>query len=123
VLLHHRDVQNLLRVCLRTHPSTSLTLTQEDEEGMIRVLVESEIAKRVEVDENGCKLLTILARLISQIFTFCSWATGTGKSRNNQIFKADLVWSSGWRCGRYRGTWSGEYRRSRSYSEMNRDRL
>jgi hypothetical protein len=31
-----RDIQDLLRVCLRTHPNPSLTLVQEDEEETIR---------------------------------------------------------------------------------------
>ena len=60
VLLHHRDVQDLLQVCLHTHPNFSLTLVQENEEETMRVLTESGVAERVEIDENGGKLLTIL---------------------------------------------------------------
>ena len=101
VLLHHHDIQGLLQVCLRTHLNPSLTLVQEDEEETMRVLAESGVAERVEVDENGGKSLMVLAWLISQVFTLDSWATG--KPWNNRIPKANLV-ASWRRCERCRGT-------------------
>jgi hypothetical protein len=61
VLLHHSDIQDLLRVCLRTHLNPSLTLVQDDDEETIRVLAESGVAERVEIDENGGKSLPVLA--------------------------------------------------------------
>ena len=61
VLLHHHDVQDLLQVCLRAHLDFSLTLVQEEEEQTIRVLAESGVAERVEIDENGGESLTVLA--------------------------------------------------------------
>ena len=55
LLLHHRDIQDLLRVWFCIHPDPSLTLVQGDEEESIRLLDESGIAQRVKIDENGGK--------------------------------------------------------------------
>ena len=44
-------------------------MIQEDEGETIRVLAESGIAERVEIDENGGRSLTIPVRPISQLFT------------------------------------------------------
>ena len=112
VLLHHHDIQDLLRVCLYTHLNHSLTLVQENEDETIRVLTESGVVERVEIDENGGRSLLVIAWLISQAFTLGSWATG--KPWNIPIFKAHLVVSWRWRCGRCQGTWSGEYRGNQS---------
>jgi hypothetical protein len=64
VLLHHRDIQNLLQVCSRIHPNSSLTLVQEGEEETIQVLTKSGVAERVEIDKNGGKSLMALTLLV-----------------------------------------------------------
>ena len=53
VLLHHDDIQDFLQVRFCTRLSFSLMLAQGDEEELSRLLAESRIAERVEVDENG----------------------------------------------------------------------
>ena len=70
------------------HPDPPLTPLQEDEEDTRRALAESGVAEQVEIDENGGKLLALLARLISQAFTLGSWATG--KLRGNWILRGGL---------------------------------
>jgi hypothetical protein len=74
---------------VRTHPSASLTLVQEDEEETMRVLAESGVAEWVEIDEDGGKLFTVLVWLIPQVFTPGSRATG--ELWNSQILRADLA--------------------------------
>ena len=74
---------------MRTHPSTSLTLVQEDEEETMRVLAESGVAEWVEIDEDGGKLSTVLVWMIPRVFTLGSWTTG--EPWNNQILRADLA--------------------------------
>jgi hypothetical protein len=62
VLLHHRDIQDHLQVCLCIHLNHSLTLAQEDEKETIQVLTHKYgAAKCIEIDENGCKSLMVLA--------------------------------------------------------------
>lgn len=76
MLLHHRDLHGLLQVCSRIHDQNpSLTLVQEDEEETMRVLAESGVAERVNIDENGGKSLTSRMVNLSSI-RVCSWATG-----------------------------------------------
>ena len=60
MLLHHRDIQDLLQVRSRIHSNSWLTLVQEDEEETIQVLAEAGVAGRVEIDENGGMSLTVL---------------------------------------------------------------
>lgn len=55
MLLHHRDIQDILQVRHYVYHDSSLTLVQRDEEP-IRLLDESGVARRVEIDENGGKL-------------------------------------------------------------------
>ena len=64
ILLHHRDIQCLLQVHLRTRPNSSLTLAQENEESTIQVLAKSGVAEQVEIDENGGKPLTYCSRMV-----------------------------------------------------------
>ena len=57
ILLHHRDIQGLLQVCLLfVCSSQPLTPVQVDEEETIRLLEESRVVERVEIDEHGGKL-------------------------------------------------------------------
>ena len=102
-------------------PYPLLTLVQEDEQEIVRVLAESGTAECVKIDENRGKSLTVLALSISRAFTLDSRAAG--RPRSNPIFKTDLVAPRQQRCGRYRGTWSGGYPRNRSHLEMNCDRV
>ena len=53
ILLHHRDIQNLLRVRFCIHLGSSLILVQGDEEVSVQLLDKSGVAQRVEIDENG----------------------------------------------------------------------
>ena len=53
MLLHHCDIQDLVEVCLCILSSYSLTAFQGDEEELTRLLAESGVAERVEIDENG----------------------------------------------------------------------
>ena len=55
VLLHHDDIQEFLQVRLYIHHGFPLTLVQGDEEESSRLLSESRITERVEVDENGSR--------------------------------------------------------------------
>ena len=70
------------------HLDSSLILVQE-EEGTVRVLANSGVIEQVEIDENGGKSLNILVRLIPQLFTLGSWATG--KPWSDQFTEAYLV--------------------------------
>ena len=54
MLLHHDDIHDLLQVlrsCVR--PDPLLTLVQGDKEEFARLLDESGVAERIEVDEDG----------------------------------------------------------------------
>jgi len=87
VLLHHDDIQEFLQVlclCIRSDPS--LTLVQGDKEELTRLLAESGVAERIEVDENGGWSRSCIVN--SQVLTFDSWTTQT---YNNWVLKADLV--------------------------------
>jgi len=50
-----------------------LTLVQGDEEELIRLLAESGVAERVQVDENGGRSRSHIAD--SHVLTFDSWTT------------------------------------------------
>ena len=74
MLLHHDDIQEFLQVlclCIRSDPS--LTLAQGDEKELTRLLAESGVAERIEVDENGGRSRSCIAN--SQVLTFVSWTT------------------------------------------------
>jgi hypothetical protein len=91
VLLHHDDIQDFLQVlflCIRSDPL--LTLVQGDEEELTRLLAESGVAERVEVDENGGRSRSCIAN--SQVLTFDSWTTPQPCS--NWTLKAGLTFAS-----------------------------
>ena len=93
VLLHHHDIQNFLQVlclCIRCDPL--LTLVQGDEEELTRLLAESGVAERVEVDENGGRSRSCIANF--QVLIFESWTTSQPYS--NRVLKADLVRFQSW---------------------------
>jgi len=72
VLLHHDDIQDFPQVlCLRICPDPLLTLVQADEEELTRLLAESGVVERVEVDENGGRPRSHIAD--SHVLIFDSW--------------------------------------------------
>jgi len=72
VLLHHDDIQDFLQVlCLRICSDLLLTLVQGDEEELTRLLAESRVVERVQVDENGGRSRSRITD--SQVLTFDSW--------------------------------------------------
>jgi len=85
MLLHHCDIdfQGLLQVCLRVCPDTSLTEVQGDGEELTRLLAESGIAKRIEIDENGGEARSCRADF--QVLTLNSWATAETRSNRTNI--------------------------------------
>ena len=76
ILLHHDDIQDLLQVCVCIHPNPSLTPVQGDEEGSARLLEESGVAQRVEIDEDGGKSRFLHGRFPSVYTRAGSGATG-----------------------------------------------
>ena len=72
MLLHHDDIQDFLQVlCLCICPDPLLTLVQGDEEELTRLLAESGVVERVEVDENGGRSRSYIAD--SHVLIFDSW--------------------------------------------------
>jgi len=84
MLLHHCDIDSQgLQVCLRVCPDTSLTEVQGDGEELTRLLAESGIADRVEIDENGGEACS--RRADFQVLMFNSWATAETCSHRTHI--------------------------------------
>jgi len=85
MILHHDDIQDFLQVlCLRIFPDLLLTIVQGDEEELTRLLVESGVVERVQVDENGGKSRSRIANphvLMSDSWTtpqpYSNWALNT----------------------------------------------
>ena len=74
VLLRHDDIQDFPQVlCLYICLDPLLTLAQGDEGKLTRLLAESGVAERVEVDENGGR--PCLPTADSQVLTFISCGT------------------------------------------------
>ena len=99
VLLHHRDIQDLLQVCLCIPPDSPFTTVQGGEGGLSQRLAESGVTERVEIDENGGEVCS--RRINFPVFTLGSWTTG--QARSGRIPRADLAKSRAGDCQRYRG--------------------
>jgi len=85
VLLHHDDIQDFPQVlCFHICPDPLLTLAQGDEEELTRLLAESGVVERVQVDENGGGSRLRIADF--QVLTFDS--CGTPRPYGNWALKA-----------------------------------